>query len=222
MKRIFTLLIVLVIPLITNAQKLYRKFSVGVGTGLAYNHGDLRGREGKEVYMGNLEYFFTPYIVGNGELQVGNMAGYGLETNRYFRSDFRSVTGNLKLYMGRLTDKFRGPYAYKTKLSQLFEGLYAGAGVGMIKSTQQEIYRQKDNDLYRGWDTDRDLIVPVSVGLDNSSFNSRVVAGVRYQYAFGLGDNMDGYAIKGSARDMYSTISVSLKYRFGSEHRYFQ
>lgn len=222
MKKRITLLIVLVIPLLVNAQKAYHKLGLGIGFGYAYMKGDLPRVQPKEVYIGNAEYLITPYLVGTAELQVGNMAARELIGHRYFKSRFWAATGNLHLYMGQFLDRFRGPFYHGSAFGKVLQGIYLGAGAGVIKSVQEEIYREEGNEaLFRGWDDDRDVVVPLSVGIDNSGFSSRLVAGLRYQYNFGMGDNMDGYAIRGSGLDKYSTVSISLKYRFGRQSAYF-
>ena len=202
-------------PLLVSAQKDFRRFSFGIGTGLANAHGDLRSSQAKNIYSGTAEYYFTPYLAGSGEVLLGNMAAHGLQSDRYFRSDFRAASVNIRLYVGHYFDRYRGPMYNKTMVSKLVEGFYAGVGAGAIKSYQREINRKKDDPFYRGWNTDRDVIIPVSLGFDNSGFNSRVVAGIRAQYVFCFGDNIDGYAIWKSGLDSFSTVTASVKYRFG-------
>jgi len=218
----YTLFLVLVIPLIVNAQKQYRQFSIGIGTGLARNHGDLRVAESRQVYMGNLEYFFNPYLVANGELVVGSMAAKGLASNRAFLSNFGAGTANLKVYFGRYIDRFRGPMYRRSSFSSVLSGVYFGAGLGAIKSSQREIVRSNHDPMYRGWNEDRDVILPISVGIDNSVSDSRIITGIRYQLVLCAGDNIDGYAIWHSGQDKFSTLSVSVKYRFGGFRTYYR
>lgn len=221
MKRVFTLLAALSIPLLLSAQKDFRRFSIGMGTGIANVHGDLRSPQAKNIYSGMAEYYFTPYFAGSAEVSMGNMSAQGLQSDRYFRSDFKAASGNIRFYVGHYIDRYRGPMYNKTMASKILEGFYAGAGAGVIKSSQKEINRKKDDPMYRGWDNDRDVIIPVSLGFDNSGFNSRLIAGIRAQFVFCLGDNLDGYAISQSGLDRFSTLSASIKYRFGRNHTFY-
>ena len=215
MKTIHTLIIILFSPFILLAQKEYRKFSIGGGVGIVQSVGDVNSSQFKQVYLGSAEYYLTPYISGMGELQVGNMSGSDPSNNRYFNNNFKAVMGVARIYMGQFMDKYRGAFVGKTNSTRALEGVFLSAGAGAIKSVQREIYRQKDNPMFQGNNADRDIFFPVSIGIDNSGFNSRLITGIRYQYNFALGDQVDGYAISGSRSDMFSSVTMSIKYKFG-------
>lgn len=220
MKTIYTSVILLFTPIVLFAQKEFHKFSIGGGVGAVQSVGDVRSGQIKEMYVGNAEFYLTPYISGMGEVQIGNMSGHDPSNNRYFNNNFKAVLGMARLYMGQFLDKYRGAFDGKTNSTKVLESIFVGAGAGAIKSVQREVYRQKDNPMFQGNNADRDIFFPVSIGIDNSGFSSRLITGIRYQYNFALGDQVDGYAISGSRSDMFNSVTVSVKYKFGPKGIY--
>ena len=220
MKKINTLLFLLITPLLLSAQRNFHRFSIGAGAGLTDSRGDLSSSQFKRLYVGSAEYYFTPYVAGVLEAQAGTLSGHDYSNNRYFNNSFKAGLASMKVYAGQFMDHYRGAFDSKTNFKRTMEGTFISAGAGMIKNNQTQIYRQNNNPLFQGSNSNKDIFIPVGVGIDNSGFNSRVIAGIRYQYNFVLGDQVDGYSMPGSRNDMYNTFTFSVKYKFGPKGIY--
>ncbi|WP_207422917.1 hypothetical protein [Desertivirga brevis] len=220
MRRFFTLSILLFIPLFMFAQKSYRRLSIGAGAGITQMRGDLQSSQSKRTYLVNMDYYLTPFLAGVVEGQTGTISGQDPSSKRNFSNSYKSGAISMKMYVGGLTVQNSHSYSAQSGFSRVISGIFASAGVGVIQNNQTQIYRQSDDPIFGGSNSNKDIFVPLSTGIDNSGFGKRIVAGIRYQYNFVLGDQVDGYSTPGSRNDMYNTLTLSLKYKFGPS-RYF-
>ncbi|WP_207532584.1 hypothetical protein [Desertivirga arenae] len=215
MRKNSTLLLLFIFPPVLFAQKDYRKISIGAGAGITQMRGDLQSSQAKRTYLANAEYYFSPYLAGVLEGQAGTMSGQDIGNKRQFSNSYRTGSLSVKLYMGEFTDNYSSHHSGQSSFSKAIAGLFASAGLGIIRNNQTQIYRQANNPVFGGSNTNKDVFVPLSTGIDNSGFGQRVIASIRYQYNFVLGDQVDGYSTPGSRNDMYNTLTISLKYKFG-------
>lgn len=212
MKNIYTLLLCF-LPSLIYAQKNFHKLSIGAGGGITNNRGELNSPQNKQLLIGTADYYLTPFLHGGIEAQMGTISGRETSYSRHFQNDFKALILSAKLHLGQFMNNM--PDNRNTLLINTVKGVYAGLGTGVIKNSQQQIYRDSNNQLTRGTNNNKEIFVPVSVGIDNSGFHSRLIAGLRYQANYVLGDQLDGYYSAGSRNDFYSNISVTLKYKFG-------
>lgn len=206
-------LFLLFLPSLIYAQQNFHKLSIGAGGGITSNRGELNSPQKKELIIGTADYYLTPFLHGGIEAQLGKMSGQETSYNRYFENNFKALIVSAKLHLGQFMNN--SPANRNTLLTNAVKGVYAGLGTGVIKNSQQQIYRDKNNRLTMGTNSNKEIFVPVSVGIDNSGFQSRLIAGLRYQANYVLGDQVDGYYSAGSRNDFYSNISITLKYKFG-------
>ena len=214
MRKIYTLIWVLALPFQLFAQRNFHRFSIGAGAGLTHSMGDVKGSQARKLLSGTADYYLTPFLHGGVEVQIGNMSGLEASNNRYFNNSFKAVIVNAKIHLGQ----FMNDNDYHSgAVEKLSKGLFIGTGAGIIKNNQTEIYRQAGNQLTNGLNNNKDVFFPFSAGLDNSGFHNRIIAGIRYQYNYALGDQVDGYSRSGSRNDVFSNVTLNLKYRFGKK-----
>lgn len=214
MRKIYTLLLIVLFPLLLSAQRNFHRFSIGAGAGLTQSRGDVKGSPTSKLINASADYYLTPFLHGGLELQTGNLTGLDATNIRYFNNNFKAIITSVKIHLGQFLkdDDYRSGLVEKT-----VRGLFIGSGAGIIKNNQTEIYRQRDNPLTNGLNNNKDVFVAFSAGIDNSGFHNRMIAGIRYQYNYALGDQVDGYSRRGSRNDVFSNITFSLKYKFGPQ-----
>lgn len=216
MRKIFTLSLLLLLPLFIFAQQSFRRLSIGAGAGITQIRGDLQSSQAKRTFLANAEYYLTPFLAGVIEGQTGTISGQDPSNSRRFSNSYKSGTLSTKLYLGGLTSNTSRSYGGQSALNKVVSGIFASAGVGVIHNNQKQIYRQSNDPVFSGSNSNKDVFIPLSTGIDNSGFGQRIVAAIRYQYNFVLGDQVDGYSTPGSRNDMYNTLTLSVKYKFGT------
>lgn len=208
-----TLLISCSIIRYADAQQAHRKFSIGIGGGLADSYTDRSRSEGGYLAQGTLDYFFTPYLNAGLELQGGTIAGYNENVQSGqklgFDSEFVTLQIRGKVHAGEFAARQRRyKLIHDSFLERLYKGLYLGAGGGVIairsRPNSEASYHNKE------------VYLPVMAGIDFYLGNdSRLMVNTNYQLNFVLGDKIDGVVNPGSKNDMFSSLTIGFAYRFG-------
>lgn len=214
-------MISLSIPVI--AQSNFYTFSVGAGAGLTQSFADVRKHDiGPAGYI-TADYMFSPFLSLGLELQAGQINGGDKKTDPYHRqfiNNYKSITGNGKVYLGAFTDYQRKPFLNAIK------GLYAGAGLGVILNQVDAVRTDPVTGArYPGPNESKDLCIPLNLGINfyfpDFEGNYRYILNFNYQGNITLGEGLDGYddsaiRLKTGNPDVYTYFSVGFKYNFGS------
>lgn len=222
MKKTFISFLAVLLCLNATAQSNFYKMSLGAGYGFTQSFADLQSHDFSMAAYGTADYFFTPFISVGGELQMGKIRG-GVSGNdphgRAFINSYKAATVNGKLYLGLLVDPERGSFLDKVKW------FYGGVGAGVIRNKMTGIIRRRsDGYFFPGSSSSTELVVPLNLGIN---FYFRDYAGlpkfginVNYQTNITLGEGLDGYndspiRFKSGSPDIYTYLSVGVRYHFG-------
>lgn len=197
---------------------------IGGGIGVTQSFADLAKHDYGLSGYGAFDYYLTPFISLGAEGQLGEINGgdvYKDPNMRQFINSYKAFSLNGKLALGALIDYDYSGFANAVK------GLYAGAGVGVIMNKMKFVVREKPDDsgyIFPGSDQSNDLLVPLNLGInfnftDRSGY-ARYGLNLNYQANITLGEGLDGYndspiKFKSGKPDVYTYISVGLKYYFG-------
>ncbi len=189
-------------------QTNFHKYSIGGGFGPTITFADTKETEiGTSAYI-SADFYFTPYLTFGIESQNGRLAGGGGSFK--FENKYLTGTFNARIHAGEFFDD----YARKNFLVNLISGAYVGTGVGIIR-----------NNVYIGEERERrinrDVVFPINGGINFYLKNrwglSRLIINANIQTTISLEDSMDGDLNPYSNfNDMYSFLSVGLKYKFGT------
>lgn len=216
MKKTLTLLSVVLIPLLSSAQRNFYRLSAGIGGGMTQNQGDLNSPKPQSLVLGTLDYHFSPYIYSGLEVQAGRIAG--TETERYgrqYQNNFITTLFLTKIHAGQFIRRRGFATGTEAIVLNTIKGIYAGSGIGLIANNQKKIFRDQNNYLTSGSSQNIEGVLPLTIGIDNSAFYSRYIIGLGYQAHFAMGDQLDGYSTRGSNTDFYSTLVLTLRMKFG-------
>ncbi len=206
---------VMLLPFVSFSQRNFYRYSLGFGAGLTKNQGDLPNSSSKDLISANMDYFFSPYIQSGLEIQSGKFYGAAPDS-RFYQNHFKSLFFVTRVHAGQFMRQRGYPIGAKAVIQNIVKGIYGGAGLGVIASNQKNIFRDMNNASTYGANKSTDAAIPVTLGIDNSGFDSRIITGISYQGHFALGDQLDGYSPAGSKRDFYSAVTLSVKFRFGT------
>lgn len=183
-------------------------------------------------FGGSLDYYFTPFINAVIEYNSVSLKDGTDKHNRAFISNLSSIEVRGNVALGQFIDFSYSPVLYNLR------NLNASLGVGFISGTNNVAdfgtgtfpSRQHDDDLgkskYSGV-----LSLPATIGYFVNFYNvyqePRVVLGVNYKMNFTFSDDLDGYndnpaVFENNSKDVYTTVSVSLKYLFGPRGMYYK
>lgn len=211
-------------------QSNYYKLTAGAGFGATRAYADLNEKTYSYSGYAELNWNLTRFVSAGIELQMGRLKGGNINTNphnREFVNDFKAITFNVKGALGELVD-----YSQSGLLNAM-KGLYAGIGLGAIRNNMANVVRYKPNTeaqypplgyRFPGEDQSTNLLMPVNVGLNffiNDGFgDARYVFNFNYQTNFTFGEGLDGYndptgAFENDAPDIYTVLSIGVKYNFG-------
>lgn len=206
------------------AQSNFYKLSIGGGAGFTQSFTDVQKHGfGKAVY-GVADFMFTPFSSLGLEAQAGRIHGGNLQTDPYhreFTNSYKSVTINGKLYLGGIVD-----HKHSNFLNQI-KGLYAGAGVGVIKNVILNPKRNNPDNpsqKYPGQNNSYEATIPLNLGINyylpDRNGHYRYVLNLNYQSNITLGEGLDGYdnstlTFKNGSPDVYHYYSIGLRYNFG-------
>ena len=223
MKAALTFTFMLMLTSALFAQSNFYRLSAGAGAGLTRPLTEVPQRDFGLGGYGALDYLFTPFLSLGLELQKGEINGGDYTTDpqqRQFVNSYTSFSLNGKISLGQIIGN------NYNSLSNNLRGLYIGAGMGLIQNSTEFITRDIINtdSVYVGLNKTKDINFPLNLGInfyfaDREGFY-RYVLNFNYQGNITLGENLDGYddsrvTFRGGKTDIYTYLSVGLKYQFG-------
>lgn len=229
MKRIFSsafrlcfALSILALP--TLAQSNFYKLSIGGGAGITQSFTEVKKHAFGIGGYGSLDYMFTPFLSLGLEAQIGQINGGDYQTdpgNKQFTNSYKAVSANGKIYLGSIIDN---DYS---SLYNTIKGLYIAGGIGKMKNDVTYVVPvETENTSYFAQRTSpsSSIFFPVNLGINfyfaNSAGFYRYAVNINYQANITLNEYMDGYndsqvTFTGGNPDIYTFLSVGLKYNFG-------
>jgi hypothetical protein len=205
------------------AQSNFYKISIGAGAGATQSFTEVHKHAFGLAGYGTLDYLFTPFISLGLEIQKGQINGGNYRTNplkRQFINSYKAVSANGKIALGEFIDNNYNNLASKIR------GLYIGGGIGVIQNNLSYAIRGKDDPdaVSFATTTTKDFLFPLDLGMnfyfaDQEGFY-RYVLNFNYQGNITLTEKLDGYDDtfnnhKSGNPDIYTFLSVGLKYNFG-------
>jgi len=206
------------------AQSNFYKLSIGGGGGITQSFTEVKEHAFGIGGYGSLDYMFTPFISIGLEAQMGQINGGDYKTdpgNKQFTNSYKAVSANGKIYLGSIIDN-----DYSSLYNNI-KGIYIAGGIGKMKNdVTYVIPLEIDNTTYfvQRPSTLSSVFFPVDLGVnfyfaDAQGFY-RYALNINYQANILLNEYMDGYddskvTFKGGNPDIYTFLSVGLKYNFG-------
>jgi hypothetical protein len=206
------------------SQYNFHRFSVGLGAGPNRPFSDVyTNRVGPSTTI-YADFYFTPFIVGGVEAQVGRLSGGNRVTDKHLRefaNAYKSIVFTGKFSLGELLN-----YNRRSVLNT-FKGLYIGSGGGFIFNKMAFVTRIKpdgSNYKFPGKDSGVNMVVPAMAGINFNIVDgwgeTRYILGAGYQMNLTFGEGMDGFndppeKFENNFHDMYSFSTLSIKYCFG-------
>lgn len=230
MKKLLAILSLLFVTTIAFGQVNFYKIGVGAGLGTTISYADVD--ENSQSYAGYImaDYNLTAFITAGLEFQAGQIKGGDIITNphnRQFKNNFKALTLNSKIAIGQFFNYERNNFL------NVIKGLYLGVGLGSIQNNMKYIVRYKPNTeaqypplgyKFPGDDKSTNLLMPVNLGMNfyfkDRNDELRYIFNVNYQGNLTFGEGLDGYddplsIFKNKAPDIYSFLSMGIKYNFG-------
>ena len=207
------------------SQYNFHRFSVGISGGPNQPFSDVsRNKMGGAITL-NSDFYFTPFVVGGVEGQIGKLRGGDRVLDphlREFENSYKTLLFTGKFALGQLLNYNR------RSILNTFKGLYIGSGAGFMFNNMSFVTRIKpdgmNNYTFPGDDSGVNLVIPATAGI---SFNfldgwdeTRYILSAGYQMNLTFGEGMDGFndppeKFENNYNDMYSYATLSLKYCFG-------
>ncbi len=206
---------------IAKAQLGYNYSQYDVGTSLSLNSvtGDVTPQKTMAAVNFNFTYNVTPYTNFVFEAQMGKLRGgdsVNTASGRYFNNDFYAFTFRGQIQFGEFLDYSRSPFMNAAK------NFYVSTGIGMIRNHITQISRFSNTipSVYTpGEDASHEPFIPLRIGYEFKIYNQYMQPSVKidlgYEANFVFGDEVDGFAA-GSHSDIYTQISVGVKFAIGS------
>lgn len=226
LKKIILLLLFLFSGIIASAQDYnYQEYSIGAGGSITRAYVDVAQQKGRRAFNLNANYNYSPFVTVGGELQIGKLAGGDQVDNAHLREFANSYTAFIiyaDLQAGEIID-----YDNSLFLDAL-KNFYAGTGIGAIRNKMILIERVKPDGsgyVFPGKDKSINLLVPFRFGYEFKIYNNygepQIRLNLGYQMNVTFGEGLDGYndppsKFKNNALDMYSQMSVGIKFGFGN------
>lgn len=203
-----------------SAQRTYKKLSLGLEGGSTHHWSDMPVVDIRKHFGATADYFLTPYTLVGLEFQRGTLVGSEKQQPfRKFRNHYKSYSLTGKVHLGEFFSRNTTDYNPKREfMYNMLKGGYLGVGFGIMFDKQRYSIRNAKDESTYGFDKVTEFIFPLNIGWDTSAFEKRLIAGIKGQVNFVQGDNMDGYD-QGDYNDVFGTVALTLKYRFGFEGR---
>jgi len=224
-KRLGSILLLLLSSAIANAQNGYtfNSFSIGAGLGGTVVNDFTVAPQFKYAFNGNLNYYFTPFLSLTGEMQVGKFAG-GNSTdisNKQFLTTYAAALLHVDLQAGELIDYSRNDLLYGLK------DLYVGTGVGYMANAVtyvQPIFPGSNgSSFYDIVLASTNFVVPLRIGYDYKIYNNYDDPQIRLDLCYNVntvfGQGIDGYVTNAPIK-FYNYISFGVKIGFGNVRLY--
>lgn len=224
MKSILISALLFFITLSLSAQSNFYKLSIGAGLGATQSFTEVPGHDFGLAGYGTLDYLFTPFISLGMEIQKGEINGgdYRNDVGRkQFVNSYKAAAVIGKIALGQfMDDRYRGG-------ANWIRGLYIGSGLGVIKNST--LYTlppttADPNTIRVRQKYSKDIYLPLNLGInlylpDREGFY-RYGLNINYQANITTGEDLDGYnnskvTYKSEMPDIYTFLSIGLKYNFG-------
>ncbi|MDB5019610.1 MAG: hypothetical protein JWQ28_737 [Pedobacter sp.] len=226
MKKIYILILCVSISLQAFSQENFYKFSLGAGAGITRVFGDLNESRNSMAVYGTADYYLIPFVSLGVEAQIGHLIGGDKNGPylRYFNNHYATGSLNAKAHLGAFFDKgFRS-----TPFLDVINGIYFGAGIGLMRNRVSETYHPLTNGKRPTYDQGRDqsidALIPLNVGIDYAIKDfrgyDRFLINLNFQGNLSFGEGMDGYDdspvyTHNQYADIYIYPSIGIKYNFG-------
>lgn len=163
------------------------------------------------------------------EVQKGKLSGGNDLTDpshRYFNNDFLSISVHADLQLGEIIEYDNDFFMERLK------GFYMGLGLGATFNNITSVRRYAlDDPSYRfpGKDRSLNLLVPIRFGYEFKIYNYDdepfMSLSIGYVHNLTFSEGMDGYDdpsnhFKNNAQDMFSQVTVGLKFNIGEPVSY--
>lgn len=211
-KNVIILFLLTLINYAAFAQRNFYKLNFGLGAGVTRAYTDYDQIEIGFAENALLDYYLTPYSSFGLEVQKGMLKG-GENPQLKFENQYLAVFGNGKVHFGEFL-----PFSYsQTSLEKILQGVYIGAGLGLIKNEFSK--------LNKALPTSKEIVAPLNVGIDfyllDRAGENRFSINLNVQTVLALGDNLDGeFTRANDTNDWYQFFSVGLRYSFGFKGYY--
>lgn len=230
------------------SQTNFSRIGIGISAGLSTSYTDFSyglspvipgfiavkgiGTNKSQVFGGSLEYYFSPFINAGIEYHSVTLRDGTDKYNRAFIAKFAAIEVKGSVALGQFVDFSYSPILYNLRNLNTSLGLGFISGSNNVADYGSETFprRQHPNDLGKS-NFSGVLSFPVSIGYFVNFYNvyqePKFVLGANYKINFTLSDDIDGYSddsalFKNKSNDVYTTISVSLKYLFGPKSIYYR
>lgn len=249
MKKIFTIIIILLGTIKAFSQANFYKIGIGVNAGLTTAYTGLSYGESpviddftadkslslnkSKVFGGSLDYYFSPFINAGVEYNIVQLKDGVDKHNRMFVSDFSSIEVRGNVSAGQFFDFSYNPLLYTLRTLNVGLGFGVVSGKNNVKDYLTPNYyptRQHVNDIGKE-EFSNVFTIPASIGYNFNFYNGYdevfLQLGVNYKMVFTFSDDIDGYndnptMFSNKSNDVYTTLGVSLKYMFGPRGLYFR
>ena len=207
------------------AQSNFYKISIGAGVGATQSFTEVPEHSFGLAGYGTLDYLFTPFVSLGLEIQKGEINGGDYEKDkqsRQFVNTYKALAISGKIALGQfIEDHYRGS-------ANWIRGLYVGSGIGVIQNST--LYTLEANPSAPNYinvleKKSKDLYLPLNLGVnfyfpDREGFY-RYALNINYQANITTGEDLDGYdhsriTFKSGKPDIYTFLSIGLKYNFGT------
>lgn len=228
MKKLILFISLFVCAATAKAQYNYSEWGFGGGYSIVRPYSDLAQNNKDKSFNVDLYYNYSPYLPFALEVQKGRLSGGNDLTDpshRYFTNNFLSISVHADLQLGEIIDYDNNFFL------QLCKGLYLGTGVGGSFNNVAVRRYAVDDPTYRfpGKDRSLNLLVPIRFGYEVKIYNYDdepfMSISVGYVHNLTFSEGMDGYDdpsnhFKNNAQDMFSQITVGLKFNIGEPVSY--
>lgn len=200
----------------------FYKFDLGVAAGFNQVYGAAPTSPFTQSLSINFSYDPSPFFNFVAEGQFGTFAGGSLNTiaRRKFASNFNAYTIRFQIQAGEFIDY------QNDAIANAFKNLYVASGIGAEFSQTTSITRANTYGIgySDGPDNTADLFIPFRVGYEFKIFNKYNLPTIKIDIADNfnvvLNNNLDGYIAKYATFDVYSQISVGVKFAIGTHESY--
>lgn len=195
------------------------KYGVFINGGVTFPYTDVKSPNHTSYVFGVEGQYRPVYFLDVlvdfqlGELKAGDTKS---DKNLYFKNQIFNAVLLARFYPLKFMNNIplSSPMYYVS-------GLYAGVGVGMVRSKVEANLMTDPDFEYIGNYTGSDVLLPVDIGatipIAQLPKQQQISINVDYRFNFTLGDKLDGYASPRNVNhnnDVFNTLTVGIGYNF--------
>lgn len=219
--------IFLLLPLFAFPQFNYKKISLSLGGGASVPHMDITDVSFEPVINGAFHYNISPYAAVGIDVEGGKLKGdYSTRQNTSegprdvsvsnFTNKFVTAAADVRLQGGQFTGRDA------TGFAAVLRSLYAGTGMGIIRSDAESLNSDQKTQEYKS----TDFIVPVFAGANIPLVKELgmevLTLFLNYRLNISFSDDLDALSNPGStSNDHFSTVSAGIRFNIGPKRPYF-